>query len=204
VNPYVKNSAVTMAEQVGIETEACSEGALNLANIENGDWIRVRGVDFGEGATDFEASVASNTSGGNIELRLDSPTGKLVGTCAVTGTSGWQSWVTKTCTVSGASGKHDLYLKFTGGSGFLFNLNWWKFNTTTTPTVIYGDVNGDKVVDALDFATLKQYLMGSITTFPSENGKLAADVNLDNAVDAIDFANIKKFLLGSIPSLPVE
>lgn len=203
VDPYVKNLAVTMAEQNGIETEECGEGGRNLAFIENGDWIRVRGVDFGDGATSFEARVASATDGGNIELRLDSPTGKLVGTCAVPSTGDWQTYQTETCSVSGATGVHDLYLKFTGGSGYLFNVSWWKFNSAAPqPTVIYGDVNGDKIVDALDFATLKQYLMGTITDFPYENGKLAADVNLDNSIDAIDFANLKQYLLGSI-TLPV-
>jgi hypothetical protein len=78
--------------------------------------------------------VASATSGGTIELRLDSATGTLVGSCAVSGTGGWQTWTTKTCAVSGATGTHDLYLRFTGGSGFLFNLNWWKFNTNQMPT----------------------------------------------------------------------
>ncbi|NLG17084.1 MAG: carbohydrate-binding protein, partial [Fibrobacter sp.] len=34
---------------------------------------------------------------------------------------------TKTCDVYGATGKHDLYLKFTGGSGSLFNFDWWRF-----------------------------------------------------------------------------
>jgi hypothetical protein len=29
--------------------------------------------------------------------------------------------------VSGATGTRDLYLKFTGGSGYLFNVNWWQF-----------------------------------------------------------------------------
>ena len=71
---------------------------MDVCNIENGDYIKVKGVDFGSGATSFEARVASATSGGNIELRLDSPTGTLVGTCAVSGTGGWQTWVTKSCT----------------------------------------------------------------------------------------------------------
>ena len=31
---------------------------------------------------------------------------------------------------SGAAGVQDLYLVFTGGSGFLFNVNWWRFSTT--------------------------------------------------------------------------
>ncbi|MDA1362310.1 carbohydrate-binding protein [Glycomyces luteolus] len=32
-----------------------------------------------------------------------------------------------TCPVSGATGTRDLYLNFTGGSGFLFNVDWWQF-----------------------------------------------------------------------------
>lgn len=68
---------------------------------------------------------------------------------------------------------------------------------------IYGDVNGDKVVDAIDFALYKQYLIKQISTFPSPDGMKLADVNGDNSVDAIDFALIKKYLLGSITKLPV-
>ena len=88
-------------------------------------------IDFGGGATGFQARVASGTSGGNIEIRLDSTSGTLVGTCAVAGTGGWQTWTTRTCTVSGASGTHNLYLRFTGGSGYLMNFNWFKFTGTT-------------------------------------------------------------------------
>jgi non-lysosomal glucosylceramidase len=123
--------------QSGIQTEGCSEGGSNVAYIENGDWVSYSNFDFGTGATSFEARVASNASGGNIEIRLDSLTGTLIGTCPVAGTGSWQTWVTKSCSVSGASGVHNLYLKFTGGSGYLFNVNWFKFTgggATPTPT----------------------------------------------------------------------
>ena len=137
LNPYVTTEAETIAWESGVETEPSSEGGMDVGSINNGDYIKVKGVNFGAGASSFDARVASATSGGNIELRLDSPTGTLVGTCAVQGTGGWQTWVTKTCAVSGATGTHDLYLRFTGGSGFLFNLNWWKFNTNNpTPTPV--------------------------------------------------------------------
>ena len=43
------------------------------------------------------------------------------------GTGGWQTWTNVTCPVTGATGTHDLYLRFTGGSGYLFNMNWWQF-----------------------------------------------------------------------------
>lgn len=128
VNPYVTNEAETMAQESGINTEPCGEGGRDVTLIENGDWIRVRGVDFGAGATSFDARVASAASGGNIEVRLNSVSGTLVGTCAVSGTGGAQTWATKSCPISGASGVHDLYFKFTGGSGSnLFNFNSWKF-----------------------------------------------------------------------------
>ena len=100
---------------------------MEVCDIRNGSYIKVKGVNFGSGAKSFEARVASAAAGGNIEVRLDSPAGPLVGTCTVLGTGGWQAWTTQSCKVSGATGTHDLYLRFTGGSGNLFNFDWWQF-----------------------------------------------------------------------------
>jgi len=127
LNPFVRQEAETIAWANGVETEPSSEGGMNVGFIENGDNIKVKGVGFGGGASSFTARVASGTSGGTIELRLGGATGTLVGTCAVPGTGGWQNWTTVTCPVSGATGTRDLYLRFTGGSGYLLNLNWWQF-----------------------------------------------------------------------------
>lgn len=201
LNPYVKTEAETICWESGIETEKCSEGGMDVCNIENGDWIKVKGVDFGTGAVTFDARVASANSGGNIELRLDSSTGKLVGTCAVQGTGGWQTWNTKSCDVSGATGIHDLYLKFTGGSGFLFNVDWWKFGKKEA-SVIAGDVNGDNSVDATDYALMKKYLLGLVDHFPVQNELAAGDLNSDGVINALDFAVFKKYLLGNAPKLP--
>ncbi|MCJ7815045.1 MAG: carbohydrate-binding protein, partial [Xanthomonadales bacterium] len=127
LNPYVRTEAETICWSSGVKTEPCSEGGMNVCDIENEDYIKVKGVDFGKRATSFDARVASGTKGGNIELRLDSPSGTLVGTCVVSGTGGWQNWETKSCTVNGDAEVHDLFLVFTGDSGVLMNLNWWKF-----------------------------------------------------------------------------
>lgn len=119
--------AESFSSQSGIQTETCSEGGQNIGYIENGDYAVYNNINFGAGAASFQARVASGASGGNIEIRLDSLTGPLVGTCSITGTGGWQTWTTRTCSVSGASGTHNVYLKFTGGSGYLFNINWFQF-----------------------------------------------------------------------------
>ncbi|MFC3495858.1 glycoside hydrolase family 43 protein [Glycomyces rhizosphaerae] len=128
LNPYVRQEAETIAWETGVETERSSEGGMNVGWIENGDWIKVKGAAFGTGAKSFTARVASATGGGRIELRLDGANGALVGTCTVSGTGGWQTWANVSCPVTGATGTHDLYLKFTGGSGYLFNVNSWQFS----------------------------------------------------------------------------
>lgn len=208
VNPYVKNTAVNMSKESGTETEVCSEGDRNVSFIQNGDWIQIKGVDFGtSNATSFDARVASNTAGGNIEIRLDSSTGKLVGTCNIEGTGGWQTWATKSCSVSGATGVHDLFLKFTGASDYLFNFSSWKFNSDIIPTStpapttkprILGDLNDDGNVNSIDFALLKLHLLG--TTPLTGDNLLNADVNMDGNANAIDFALIRQYLLGMISS----
>jgi arabinoxylan arabinofuranohydrolase len=151
LDPFTRVEGETIAQQSGIKTQVCSEGGMNVTSISNGDWIRVRGVNFGTGAGSFQARVAGAAVGGSIELRLDTLNGALLGTCAVPNTGGMQTWVTASCNVSGASGIHDLYLKFTGsGSGDLFNLNWWQFRVesltlvtaTLNPSLIYQTIEG--------------------------------------------------------------
>ncbi len=126
LDPFVRNEAECFCWEEGIETEKCSEGGLDIANIEKGDYVKIKGVDFAEGAESFTASIASAENGGSIELHIDSPDGDIIGVCEVPSTGGWQEWQEVTCPVE-ISGEHDLYMKFTGGSGFLFNVDWWKF-----------------------------------------------------------------------------
>ena len=126
LNPFQQVEAETIAFSAGLKTEKCSDtgGGMNVTSINNGDYIKVKDVDFLDGVTSFEARVSKSVSGAKIELHLDSQSGMLLGSCDV---SGADAWTTKTCEVSGATGKHDLFLKFSGGSGELFKFNWWKF-----------------------------------------------------------------------------
>ncbi len=119
--------AEAYCKRKGGDKEACAEGGTNVGSIKQGDWLRYDSVSFSEGASMFEARVASNYSGGSIELRLGSITGKLIGTVKVSNTGGWQNWTTVKCKVNDVKGINDLYLVFTGDSRFLFNINWFTF-----------------------------------------------------------------------------
>ena len=68
-------------------------------------------------------------------------------------------------------------------------------------SIKYGDVDGDGQINAIDFALIKRYLLGTPLT---ENALKAADVNGDSLVDAIDFAIHKQFLLGIISVFPAD
>jgi hypothetical protein len=96
--------------------------------VENGAYIKVKGVDFGDsGATNFLARLACETAGATITLRLDSETGFAVGTLKVKSTGALEQWETQSCKIKGARGIHDLYLKFFGQGTPVINLDWWKF-----------------------------------------------------------------------------
>ncbi|MBN2188883.1 MAG: family 43 glycosylhydrolase, partial [Chitinispirillaceae bacterium] len=85
LNPYDTVQAETICWAEWVRARPCSEGGMYIDSINNGDFIKVKGVDFGPGANSFIARVASAASGGNIELRLDGQAGTLVGTCTVAG-----------------------------------------------------------------------------------------------------------------------
>lgn len=59
--------------------------------------------------------------------------------------------------------------------------------------ILYGDLNNDKEVNAIDFALLKKYILsGNADGINLVN----ADLNKDGAVNALDFASLKLRLLG--------
>jgi arabinoxylan arabinofuranohydrolase len=134
LNPFAQVEAETIAFSSGLKTETCDDagGGQNVTQIDAGDYIKVKNVDFLDGVTSFDARVSEADAGATIELHLDSQSGTLLGTCDVSGVS---SWTTKTCEVSGGDGTHDLFLVFAGGS---FKFNWWKFDGPTVP----GDGSG--------------------------------------------------------------
>jgi hypothetical protein len=129
LNPFVRTEAETVAWESGVKTSQNDKIGVHATGITNGSYIKVRGVDFGDNqASRFTASVASGSSGGVIELHLDSVDGPVLGSLPVSDTGGWYKWQTRTTSVSGAAGIHDLYFVFKGdAAGQLFNFDYWEF-----------------------------------------------------------------------------
>ncbi len=128
LNPFIRQEAETIAWEQGIETKKDSaNGSMYVTDISNGDYIKVRNVDFKKGAKTFEASVASSTDGGSIEVRLDGVSGTLLGTCSIQNTGGILQWKNVSGSVQKTSGIHDLYFVFKTNSGNTFNFDYWRF-----------------------------------------------------------------------------
>jgi hypothetical protein len=86
-------------------------------------------LDFEEGPRAFYADCSSQGGGGFIDLRLDSLTGPLIGTCAVGTTEDWKIFEPFTCDIAAkVQGVHDLYLVFRIGPNHIpFNVSRMQF-----------------------------------------------------------------------------
>ena len=143
--PYRRVEAETMAFSKGVKTEQNDQVGVYVTDIHNGDYIKLQNVAFGKKCPrTFKARIASGLRGGQIEIRLDSLKGRLLGTVDVPGTGGWEQWQTVNLdldystitdlnapsrTISGLDlpATADLYFVFKGRKGpKLFNFDWWE------------------------------------------------------------------------------
>src|SRR6202167_1595101 len=112
-------------------------GGQDVTNISSGSWTEYNNVNLG-GTTSFTARVANPNSAGTIQVRLDSPTGTLIGTCKVSVTGGSQTWTTKSATLTSTTGTHNLYLVYSGD----FNIEWFTVGSTNIPAPSYNNSAG--------------------------------------------------------------
>lgn len=69
---------------------------------------------------------------------------------------------------------------------------------------IYGDVDGDRSANSIDFAYMRMYILGLIKEFPNINGNRAADVDGNGSFNSLDFAYMRQYLLQIIKDFPVN
>ena len=142
LNPYQRVEAETMAWGYGLKSAKMgipntgvvkdmpySTGRKNMyvTHIDDGEYIRLRGVDFGNTIPKSFNIVASTTQGCTVTLRLDGVCGSIIGTLNITPTKSLDDYQTFTSEVKHAIGVHDLYICFSNASGET-HLDWWKFN----------------------------------------------------------------------------
>jgi hypothetical protein len=128
LDPYQRVEAETIAWAVGVETKPSGANGIVVTDIDDGDYIQVRNVAFGEtNPKAFTVSAAAEKAGGTIEVRLDSRTAEPIATIQIEATGGLQQWKTLSAPVKNVAGVHDLYFTFKVADGAQFNFDHWRF-----------------------------------------------------------------------------
>ena len=140
LNPYQRVEAETMAwgfglksAKMGIENtgvvadmpESTGKKNMYIFDIDDGELIRLRGVDFGKGAKNFNI-IASAKGKTTVTLRLDSQNGPVMGKVNITPTGSLEDYRVFSAKVKKIAGVHDLYLCFDNTTGDV-RLDWWQF-----------------------------------------------------------------------------
>jgi hypothetical protein len=149
-NPFtLKVEAENYVQMSSIQTENTTDigGGQNVGYIDAGDWMSYNVTIPSSGIYTIEYRVASQNGGGQIRLEQfgGSP---VLGTIAVTSTSGWQTWTTLSHTVQLWAGSQSIAIAAASGG---FNINWFNI---TSGTLKSGVVNA---VETLSNHSVKIY-----------------------------------------------
>jgi hypothetical protein len=124
-NAFAQVEAESYNTQSGVNNYGTGIGAL-----DTGDWACYTNVNFGGGATVFQAhiGVPAEYAGKQIQVRLNSNVGTLLGTLTVQSTGDWGTLTTQSTSITSTSGTQTVCLAFIGGYG-AGNLDWIKFTS---------------------------------------------------------------------------
>jgi beta-glucanase (GH16 family)/lysophospholipase L1-like esterase len=155
--------AAAFDDMSGVQSEP---GGAAVGHFDGGDWVKYSNVDFGSGATSATFSASKAGTGGTIEIRLGSPTGRLIGTLAPQDTGGWGNYRDQLVQLAGfVSGVHDLYLVGAGATTGIANIASFRFSnyvlvwsdefngTSLNPNNWFAVDNGDVANGELQFYT---------------------------------------------------
>ena len=149
VNPFVRQEAETINQSQGVKCEGDYNGCY-VTQINTGDYIKVRGVDFGTtGATQFTARVRAEKSN-VLMVRVGSKSGTLKVSLTIEPTNGeWQEF---TCDLkSPITGLNDLFFTFKSNDASKLDFDSWQFSEAATAI---RDLKADKATTTAPVYTL--------------------------------------------------
>ena len=135
-DPYNTYKALTSSKQRNVRSRTDWTKGKPVVHVltplaTKESWIRVSGVDFGNGAQNLRVKAASVADGNKIEIHTGSVSGTLAGTCSLAKTSGWNDYVDNDCALTGLSGVVDeLFFVFKGSKDSTMGVLEWEFQGT--------------------------------------------------------------------------
>ncbi|MBO4656164.1 MAG: family 43 glycosylhydrolase [Bacteroidales bacterium] len=127
IAPFKLNGRIeaeTMAWGYGLKTSKIAGRGIVVDHIDQGEYLQIKGADFGKGKGQFSANVFCDNTPATIEIHLDSVNGPLEGTLQI---APGKDWKTVSCKLNGTAGVHDIFFVFKGKQGHdLFEWDWWQ------------------------------------------------------------------------------
>ena len=106
--------------------ESTGRRNMYVTHLDAGEYIRLRGVDFGDkGARKFSLT-ASAEGNCTASLHVDAPNGPIIGSVKVTDTKALDRYKDFSAKVNGIKGVHDLYIVIDKVDGDV-RLDYWMF-----------------------------------------------------------------------------
>lgn len=125
INPYNRVEAETMSQSWGIKFDRKDGKEHVVTSIHNGDWVRVRCVDFGQNkAKSIVAKMQAFKHEGSVDFFLDKLDGNPFASVRFNN-AGTTEVIAPIRGRQMPSGVHDVYMLFRGGDEELFDLDWW-------------------------------------------------------------------------------
>ena len=133
LNPYEKINGATFAVMAGVDTAPADEvsekygcGNLLLTAINDGDFIKLQGVDFGDkGAKKLTATVRTNGKDGVIRITTKYPNGEVAGYMPIKADAAKETTVTAEFDTP-ITGLEDVFFTFSGEG---YEIVDWMFGT---------------------------------------------------------------------------
>ncbi|MCR5755070.1 MAG: carbohydrate-binding protein [Acetatifactor sp.] len=126
-----------------------------IAKIKDGYYTIYKNVDFGSTpAIRAKLNASAALTGGSVEIRLDNPSGELIGTATIANTGSFAVVKEFLCEIQPTAGIKDICLVFRGNGNFLFELDSFSF---TSEALEVPDYSGDGVKSAYNRIELESF-----------------------------------------------
>jgi arabinoxylan arabinofuranohydrolase len=130
-DPYRLVEATTMSNNAGVTVTEEKKSSfkepqvLSIGEISSGDWLQIRGVDFGKNGPDtLTLKYSCKGEGGVVRVTVDKLGGDAIAYAELTNTGNYSDFIEVTVPVDEVNGEHDIYFEFIGSD---YHLNAWSF-----------------------------------------------------------------------------
>lgn len=114
-------------------------GGGTVSFVRSNTWIRFDDFNFSSNPASIDIEATSPNRGGSVEIRVNSPSGRRLGTVDIGRTGDYGTYRTFSASLADITGSRDLYFVFNAPNGG-FNLRDFVVNSTSLPPASIGRV----------------------------------------------------------------